>query len=128
MDLLMAARRCQQCGALIRTTRCKTCTRAADKQRAALRGPRPRPEYAGNWRYNSTQQRLQHVQLHGWNCFGLNHPGCPHIPPHPALDLVLDHDWGVMCRQCNAIKANTYDRRPHPPTTETRNTTPNPDL
>jgi hypothetical protein len=124
MDLLMAARRCQQCGTLIRTSRCRTCARAADKHRATLRGPRARPEYAGNWRYNSAQQRAQHIQLHGWNCFGLNHPGCPPIPPHPATDLVLDHDFGVMCRQCNAIKANTYDRHPHSPTTETRNTTP----
>lgn len=36
-----------------------------------------------------------------------NHPG---RPPHPAYDLVVDHDLGVICRQCNSHKAATHDR------------------
>ena len=36
-----------------------------------------------------------------------NHPG---RPAHPAYDLVVDHDLGVICRQCNSHKAATHDR------------------
>lgn len=124
MDLLMAARRCQNCGAIFRTPRCRTCTRTADKQRAATRGPRPRPEYAGAWRYNSQQLRAQHIALHGLICFGLHIPNCPDIPAHPAHDLVVDHDLGVICRQCNAIKANTHDRGTPTTTRTTHDDTP----
>jgi hypothetical protein len=45
-----------------------------------------------------------------------NHPG---RPGHPAYDLVVDHDLGVLCRSCNSSKAATYDR-------ERRRTTPPP--
>lgn len=113
MDLLMTARRCEQCGALFRTPRCQPCTRAANKHRATLRARTPRPEYAGAWRYNSQQLRTQHIALHGYVCFGLHIPNCPIVDTHPAHDLVVDHDLGVICRQCNAIKANTYDRARH---------------
>lgn len=108
----MTARRCQNCGALITTPRCRSCTRAADRTRAALRRT-PRTQYAGAWRYNSQQLRHQHIAIHGLICPGLHLDGCPQTDRHPAADLVVDHDIGVICRSCNAIKANTYDRTRH---------------
>jgi 5-methylcytosine-specific restriction enzyme A len=38
---------------------------------------------------------------------------CPgwQIPGHHATDLVVDHDIGVLCRQCNSRKAATHDKQ-----------------
>jgi hypothetical protein len=51
-----------------------------------------------------------------------NHPG---RPGHPAYDLVVDHDLGILCRSCNSSKAATFDRerrRNQPPPTNTHTT------
>ena len=68
-------------------------------------------EYAGNWRYNSQQLRLEWIAIHGHWCPGWQIEGHTGRPAHPATDLVVDHDLGVMCRSCNSHKAATYDRR-----------------
>ena len=35
-------------------------------------------------------------------------PNYPGHGPHPATDLVVDHDLGVLCRSCNSSKAATH--------------------
>ena len=105
----MAARRCETCGGWVTPpTQCKPCRQAYEGGRSRGRGRRE--EYAGNWRYNSQQLRLEWIILHGFNCPGWTMPNHPGRPPHPAYDLVVDHDLGVLCRQCNSHKAATHDR------------------
>jgi len=116
----MAKRRCENCGGWITPpTQCQPCRRTYERGRARGRGSRE--EYAGNWRYNSQQLRLNWIALHGYNCPGWTMPNYPGRPPHPATDLVLDHDLGILCRSCNSSKAATHDRAratpPTPPTT-----------
>lgn len=116
----MAKRRCENCGGWVTPpTQCQPCRRTYERGRSRGRGRRE--EYAGNWRYNSQQLRLEWITLHGYNCPGWTMPNYPGRPPHPATDLVVDHDLGILCRSCNSSKAATHDRAratpPNPPNT-----------
>lgn len=114
----MAKRRCEKCGGWITPPNpCQPCRTLYERGRSKGRGTRD--EYAGNWRYNSQQLRIQWITLHGYNCPGWHIEGWTGRPPHPATDLVVDHDLGVMCRSCNSHKAATHDRhRTHHPLEE----------
>lgn len=46
----------------------------------------------------------------GYYCPGWRLPDYPGHSPHPATDLVVDHDLGILCRSCNSSKAATHDR------------------
>lgn len=86
----MPPRPCLKCGILTaRGSRCPTCRTA---QRA---------KYRGDWPQRSRQAVAAHVAAHGWNCPGWG------TPPHPSRDLTLDHQVGVLCRECNARKRRT---------------------
>ena len=105
----MPQRPCIKCGAPTpNPTRCEPCRRAYERGRSKARGQRD--EYAGAWRYQSQQLRLEWINLYGYFCPGWNIQGWTGRPPHPATDLVVDHDLGVMCRSCNSSKAATHDR------------------
>jgi len=117
----MTARRCETCGGWISPPQpCKPCRTTYERGRSRGRGRRE--EYAGSWRYNSQQLRLQWIAIHGHWCPGWTTPEDRGHPAHPATDLVVDHDLGIMCRSCNSSKAATHDRRrkaqapPTPPT------------
>lgn len=114
----MPSRRClgtpgNPCGALGAWPRgrCPTCQQVGDRKRWAtldadpVRQQRKVQRYDSEWRRYSKQARAEHVAAHGWMC-----PGYADRQPHPTTDLVTDHDLGVMCRSCNALKANTTDR------------------
>lgn len=91
----------KRCGKPTTRTRCPQCQREWDRGRNQAKAS----TYTTEWRRNSRTIRTQWVATHGWWC-----PGWQHHQPHPSRDLVVDHDHGVMCRQANAIKANTIDR------------------
>lgn len=96
-------KRCIDCTKLIHQgPRCGTCQRTRDRQRWQTK----RTRYDADWRKGSTQARADHLATHGPVCPGFTRPA--HIVT--AADLVVDHDLGVMCRSCNAVKANTVDR------------------
>lgn len=103
----MAPKPCKQCGApTTNPTYCKQCTRTKEQGRT-----KPgRDRYAGGWRYQSEQIRQEWIHIHGFICPGFNLDQW-HKPPHPATDLVVDHDIGVLCRKCNSSKAATYDKQ-----------------
>ena len=106
----MARRRCEKCGGWVTPPNpCQPCRTKYERARSRSRGTRE--EYAGAWRYNSQQLRNNWIILHGYHCPGWNIEGWTGRPAHPATDLVVDHDLGVMCRSCNSHKAATYDRR-----------------
>lgn len=67
--------------------------------------------YGSSWRTTSRTTIAEHIARHGPTCPGY------HRPAHtvPATHLVTDHDLGVLCRSCNAAKANTEDRGLEPP-------------
>lgn len=94
-------RRCLDCTRLVHLgPRCSTCQRARDRRRWQTK----RHRYDTAWRATSKQTRDEHLATHGPTCPGYARPA------HPATDLVVDHDLGVLCRTCNAVKANTADR------------------
>lgn len=98
----MAKRPCLDCGVPAVSTRCSACARAHDRQRWANgKGE----TYDTEWRKHSRHQRDEWVQANGWVCPGWQRPA------HPSHDLVTDHDVGVLCRRCNAVKAATYDKQ-----------------
>lgn len=95
-------RPCLSCGTPTTSSRCTRCANANDRQRwADGKGQR----YNTEWRKHSTATRQAWVEAHGWICPGWQRTA------HPSRDLVVDHDVGVMCRQCNAVKAATYDKQ-----------------
>jgi hypothetical protein len=98
----MPLRPCLSCGQPTRNPRCPNCQRLHDNKRYRNRGPRIYDQ--DGWRQHSATLRAQWVATEGWTC-----PGW-HTPPHPATDLVVDHDIGILCRQCNSRKAATHDR------------------
>lgn len=64
--------------------------------------------YNGEWRSFSRALREAHVIEHGHVCPGWDRDS------HELEDgggLVVDHDVGVLCRSCNAVKAATFDKR-----------------
>lgn len=98
----MAKRPCLGCDTPTTGPRCPRCQHADDNQRWATgKGDR----YNTAWRKHSQQTRTAWVEAHGWNCPGYQRP------PHPHRDLVVDHDLGVLCRPCNAVKASTTDKQ-----------------
>ena len=108
-------RRCLDCGQLGQASRCEACrtkkarTYAASPQRRQYHAER----YDYQWRKQSKAIREAWVKEYGWLCPGWRRT------PHHSTDLVVDHDRGVLCRSCNAVKANTFDRgkgsHPRPP-------------
>ena len=105
----MPQRPCIKCGGPTpNPTRCEPCRRAYERGRYKARPPRE--EYAGGWRHYSQQLRLEWITIHGYHCPGWTMPNYPGHGPHPATDLVVDHDLGILCRSCNSSKAATFDR------------------
>ena len=105
----MAKRPCFECGAPTpNPTRCEPCRRSYERGRTKGRGRRE--EYAGDWRYQSKQLRLEWISINGYYCPGWAIPNYQGHHPHPATDLVVDHDLGILCRSCNSSKAATHDR------------------
>ena len=120
----MPQRPCIKCGGPTpNPTRCEPCRRAYERGRSKQRGRRE--EYAGGWRHHSQQLRIEWITIHGYHCPGWTMPNYPGHGPHPATDLVVDHDLGVLCRSCNSSKAATHDRersgrtQQQPPTSDT---------
>jgi hypothetical protein len=60
--------------------------------------------YGAPWAKRSRRARQAWISEHGWLCPGWKRPH------HVADDLVVDHDLGVLCRQCNSTKAATEDK------------------
>jgi len=93
------------CPQLTSRTRCPA--HAAERQRlvdqtgAAVH----RAAYGGGWKRAARAAVKAHVAAHGWFCPGWDRPS------HPAADLVVDHDVGVLCRKCNSAKAGSYDKQ-----------------
>lgn len=87
-------RPCLTCGALTRngSSLCDTHTTTT------ARG------YGTTWQRQAAQKIAAHRAAHGNWCPGWN------TPSHPATDLVVDHDVGVLCRGCNSRKANLADK------------------
>jgi 5-methylcytosine-specific restriction enzyme A len=100
-------RPCIDCGRLTRNaTRCTDCARAASRYTWRRRGKTERYRN-GDWEQRSRAMRAEHLQAHGPLCPGWARP--PHWVRPDAL--VVDHDLGVLCRSCNAVKAATVDKR-----------------
>ena len=107
-------RRCLDCPVITQATRCDTCAKAhrttprrratqAAYERTPARKAYKAHRYDRAWAANSKATRAAHVAQHGWTCPGYKRD------PHPSTDLVVDHDLGVLCRTCNAVKASTED-------------------
>lgn len=100
-------RRCIDCGRITHNPmRCTTCARSNSRITWARRGKGQRYR-SGGWEQQSKQLRAQHLATHGPVCPGWARP--PHRCSPQAL--VVDHDAGVMCRSCNAVKAATVDKK-----------------
>jgi 5-methylcytosine-specific restriction enzyme A len=99
-------RPCLDCGRLTRNpTRCGDCARTNSRTTWAKRGKGQRYRSAG-WEQQSKVRRAQHLEVYGPICPGWARP--PHACAPAAL--VVDHDIGVCCRSCNAVKAATVDK------------------
>lgn len=115
-------RRCLDCPAITKAARCDACAKArrtaynatprhratqAAYERTPARKAYKAKRYGGTWAADSKATRAAHVAQHGWTCPGYKRD------PHPSADLVVDHDLGVLCRSCNAVKASTEDASKH---------------
>jgi 5-methylcytosine-specific restriction protein A len=71
--------------------------------RCAQHRAEQRAKYGGAWQAISRAAIREHRAEHGDWCPGWR------TDPHPATDLVLDHQVGVLCRSCNTRKQNVGD-------------------
>ncbi len=109
----MPKRPCIDCGKLGTDTRCEEHQR---QHRAGYERGRPLPPHHAtryDWTWRKESKRIRDEWVATWGARGLP-PQCPgwRVPPHPttAQQLVVDHDFGVMCRACNSRKAAIDDK------------------
>jgi hypothetical protein len=60
--------------------------------------------YRGSWRRSAEKVLKAHRARFGDYCPGWR------VAPHRAVDLVVDHDVGPLCRRCNGSKAAIEDK------------------
>jgi 5-methylcytosine-specific restriction protein A len=101
---------------------CLDCARKYQRDRDKRRGTSTQRGYGPAWGRLRDQLVAEHVQVHGWNCPGLNRA------PHPSTDLTVDHivekvhggtddrsNLRVVCTDSNTRRTrSTASREPRP--------------